>query len=93
MNATVKFLANEVQKPQGSQSSGVFLPSAAIRDHDGRKIVLLAFNGKALQREIQVISQRSDGFVVKGLIGGENVITTAPANLKDGDKIRIKGQS
>jgi HlyD family secretion protein len=93
MNATVKFLANEIQKPQGSVSPGVFLPSATIRDHDGKKIVLLAFNGKALQREIQVILQRSDGFVVKGLIGGENVITTAPGNLKDGDKIRIKGQS
>ena len=55
--------------------------------------MLLAFNGKALQREVQILSQRSDGFVVSGLIGGESVITTAPANLKDGDKIRIKGQS
>jgi len=27
------------------------------------------------------------------LNGGENVITTAPQSLKDGDKIKIKGQS
>jgi len=93
MNATVKFLANENQKTQSSQATGVFLPTAAVRDHDGKKIVLLAFNGKALQREVQIISQRSDGFMVKGLIGGESVITTAPSNLKDGDKIQIKGQS
>lgn len=93
MNATVKFLANENQKTQSSQATGVFLPTAAVRDHDGKKIVLLAFNGKALQREVQIISQRSDGFMVKGLIGGESVITTAPSNLKDGDKIHIKGQS
>jgi hypothetical protein len=46
-----------------------------------------------LQREVQVISQRSGGFLVQGLVGGESVITTAPANLKDGDKIKIKGQS
>ena len=94
MNATVKFLANETQKPQGvAQGTDVFLPTAAVRDNNGKKIVLLAFNSKALQREIQVVSQRSDGFMVKGLIGGESVITNAPANLKDGDKIKIKGQS
>jgi hypothetical protein len=27
------------------------------------------------------------------LIGGENVITAGPADLKDGQKISIKGQS
>jgi hypothetical protein len=31
--------------------------------------------------------------VVQGLNGGEDVITTAPQELKDGDKIKIKGQS
>jgi HlyD family secretion protein len=93
MNATVKFLADDTKKTVGTQPSGVLVPTAAIRDRDGKKIVFLAFNGKALQREVQVISQRSGGFMVQGLVGGESVITTAPANLKDGDKIKIKGQS
>jgi hypothetical protein len=44
-------------------------------------------------REVQVLSQRSGGLIVKGLVGGENVITAGPPNLKDGDKIKIKGQS
>ena len=30
--------------------------------------------------------------VVQGLNGGEDVITSAPQNLRDGDKIKIKGQ-
>lgn len=93
MNATVKFLANDTEKNENPQSTDVFIPTSAMRDHDGKKIVLLAFNGKAVQREVQILSQRSDGFVVKGLIGGESVITTAPSTLKDGDKIRIKGQA
>ncbi|MFZ0286239.1 MAG: efflux RND transporter periplasmic adaptor subunit, partial [Terriglobales bacterium] len=93
MNATVKFLADNSKKADGSELSGVLVPAMAIRDHNGKKIVFLAFDGKALQREVQVISQRSDGFLVRGLVGGENVITTAPANLKDGYKIKIKGQS
>jgi hypothetical protein len=44
-------------------------------------------------RGVQVVSQRSGGLMVTGLVGGENVITAAPQNLKDGDKIKIKGQS
>ena len=48
---------------------------------------------RTMQREVQVISQRSNGILVGGLTGGENVITAAPPNLKDGDRIKIKGQS
>ena len=92
MNATVRFLASD--RPKDTKGpSGVFVPSAAIRDNSGKKIVLIAFDGKAVAREIHVLGQRSDGAVVDGLVGGESVITAAPPTLKDGDKIKIKGQS
>lgn len=94
MNATVKFLADETPKTAAAKGpAGVFVPSAAIRDRDGKKIVLIAFDGKAVAREIHVLGQRADGAMVDGLVGGESVITTAPATLKDGDKIKVKGQS
>lgn len=92
MNATVKFLADE-KKTTGTQPRGAFVPANAMRDRDGKKIVLLAFDGKAHAREVHVISQRSDGFLVDGLVGGESVIITAPQDLKDGDSIKVKGQS
>jgi len=92
MNATVRFLAND-QPKDAKGPAGVFVPTTAIRDHDGKKVVLIAYNGKAMAREIHVTSQRADGALVDGLVGGENVITTAPATLKDGDKIKVKGQS
>ena len=92
MNATVKFLANEAPKT-AKQPSGVFVPAAAIRDRDGKKVVFIAYDGKAVAREVQVLSQRADGAMVDKLVGGESVITTAPATLKDGDKIKIKGQA
>jgi HlyD family secretion protein len=95
-NATVKFLANE-PKNDGAKNtkapSGVFVPSTAIRDLDGKKIVLVAFNGRAVAREVHITSQRADGALVDGLVGGESVITTAPSTLKNGDRIKIKGQS
>jgi len=46
-----------------------------------------------MAREVHILSPRSDGALVDGLIGGESVITVAPPGLKDGDKIKIKGQS
>jgi HlyD family secretion protein len=92
MNATVKFLANE-QPKNSKQPDGVFVPSTAIHDINGKKIVFIAYNGKAVAREVHVTSQRADGALVDGLVGSESVITTAPATLKDGDKIKIKGQS
>jgi HlyD family secretion protein len=92
MNATVRFLANEAPKA-ATGPAGVFVPSMAIRDRDGKKVVLLAYNGKAVAREVHVMSQRADGALVDGLVGGESVITAGPATLKDGDKIKVKGQS
>src|ERR1700721_1646461 len=92
MNATVKFLANDTPK-NAAAPSGVYVPSTAIHERDGKKIVLIAYNGKAIAREVHVVGQRRDGALVNGLVGGESVITTAPATLKDGDKIKIKGQS
>lgn len=93
MNATVKFLANEDKQSISQQPSGAFVPGAAVKDRDGKKVVFVAFNDKAVMKPVSVISTRSGGFVVSGLIGGENVITVAPADLKDGQKITIKGQS
>jgi HlyD family secretion protein len=90
MNATVKFLADE-PKAANKGPSGAFVPSAAVREHEGKKVVFLAFDGKARIREIHVLSQRTDGFLVEGLVGGESVITKGPQDLKDGDTIKVKG--
>src|SRR5215471_3908860 len=94
MNSTVKFIADEpAQKSTASGPAGVFVPSNAVRDASGKKIVLIVYKNKALQREVRVLAQRSGGVLVDGLVGGEDVITAGPADLKDGDKIKVKGQS
>jgi HlyD family secretion protein len=92
MNTTVRFVADE-SKAGTQQAVGAFVPSAAIRDTDGKKFVFLALQGKAMKREVKILSQRNTGALVSGLNGGESVITAAPEDLKDGDKIKVKGQS
>ncbi|HEX7892779.1 MAG TPA: efflux RND transporter periplasmic adaptor subunit [Terriglobales bacterium] len=93
MNTTVKFLADENKTSGTQQNAGAFVPTAAIRDDNGSKFVFLVLDGKAIKRPVKILSQRNAGALVSGLNGGETVITTAPENLKDGDKITIKGQS
>ncbi len=92
MNATVKFIASEAAAAT-SGSSGVLVPASAVRERGGKKVVLVAFGGKAVEREVRVLAQRSNGTLVDGLTGGEDVITAGPADLKDGEKIKVKGQS
>ena len=88
-NANVRFLGEENNK-QTQVSTGVIVPSNAVRDSNGKKTVLVAFNGRAVSREIKVVSQRSNGYLVDGLTGGEDIIVNAPSELKEGDRIRIK---
>ena len=76
MNANVKFLADE-NKHTSSQPQGVFVPTPAIRDRDGKKFVFLSFEGKAIAREVKILSQRSGGVLVQGLNGGEDVVSAA----------------
>src|SRR3954471_12244999 len=92
MNTTVHFIADE-NKSANAQSAGAYVPAAALRDADGKKYVFIAFNDKAMKRDVKILAQRSGGALVSGLNGGETVITAAPESLKDGDKIKIKGQS
>jgi HlyD family secretion protein len=89
-NANVRFLADANQSPSHTVSSGAVVPTSAVHDSGGKRLVMVAFNGKAIAREVKVLSQRSDGYVVDGLNGGEDVIVNAPADLKDGDRVKTK---
>ena len=89
-NANVRFLSDQKPGAKRTVSSGAVVPGSALRDAGGKRVVLIAFNGRAVQREVKLIAQRSDGDLVEGLTGGEDVIINAPSDLKDGDKIRIK---
>jgi HlyD family secretion protein len=90
MNATVKFLADE--KAAAGTPAGILVPGPAVRDRAGTKLVLIAYEGKAVARPVSIAATRAGGFLVTGLTGGEDVITAGPPGLKDGDRIRIKGQ-
>jgi len=92
MNATVKFLADE-NKSATKAPTGAVVPTSAVVDRNGKKVVFVALKDKAIMREVHVISPRSGGYLVDGLVGGESVITGPAESLKNGDPIKIKGQT
>jgi HlyD family secretion protein len=89
MNASVAFVADE--KPAAGSSAGapgvIVVPPSAIRDNT----VFVLLGGKAVQRQIKAGPASSQGVRVEsGLIGGEDLIVSPPAGLKDGDRVRQK---
>lgn len=89
MNASVAFVSDEKKEQVTSTAAPVvFVPAAAVKD--GAVFVIL--NGKALRKPVKVNGSTSEGQRIEsGLIGGEDVILNPPAELKDGDKVRMKG--
>ena len=95
MNARSAFVARE----QASRKEGsavppkIVIPTAAVRDSGGRKSIFIVFEGKAAERSIKTGNSTSRGVeVAEGLIGGEEIVLSPPATLKDGDRIAVKAK-
>lgn len=89
MNASVDFLSDA--KPAGAEKTAVapalYVPTSAIRDG----AVFVHLNGKAIKRPVKTAGTSSQGVrVEEGLIGGEEILVNPPAELKTGDKVKIK---
>lgn len=90
MNASVAFLSDEPAQPaaQAAGKSVVYVPGAAVRDG----AVMVVVGDRAVRRAVRVSGSTAQGLrVEEGLIGGEDVILNAPADLKDGARVRVKG--
>jgi HlyD family secretion protein len=91
MNSSVVFLSDE--KPAETATATVvakpvvIVPSTAVRDG----AVFVVLDGKAVRRAVKTGSTSGSGIrIEEGLIGGEDLIVSPPAALKDGDKVRRK---
>ncbi len=94
MNAQVAFLAPD-QPPNGDRvlsSSRITVPSASVRDREGRKTVLVVVQDRVRERPVRIGDLSGEGVVVsEGLIGGEEIVVSPPGNLADGDRVRKAG--
>ncbi|MGA8027744.1 MAG: efflux RND transporter periplasmic adaptor subunit, partial [Bryobacteraceae bacterium] len=87
MNATVSFY-NDV-KPQAETQAKrvVVIPQGAVQNGN----VFVVVNGHARKRPVMVGGASDKGTLIEsGLIGGEDLIVSPPADLKDGQRVQVK---
>ncbi len=93
MSAKVTFLEKEAPREASAPPAQVVtIPKSAVASRDGRSVVFEVVEGRARQRAVVVAGEYQGRQVVKqGLAGGERIVSQPPADLKDGDAVRIKG--
>lgn len=93
MNATVSFLSagNSATTQSGAAVQPTLrIPASAVRDG----AVFVLEDGKAVKRPVTVgqTSAKGEIEIRKGLIGGEDLIVSPPADLKDGAAVKMSGE-
>ena len=88
MGAKVVFEANDA--PVVAAPRRVFVPQAALVQADGHSYVWVMENGAVRQQPVDVGPARGDRTEVRqGLLGGESLVLTPPAGLKNGSKVKL----
>jgi RND family efflux transporter MFP subunit len=91
MGVRVSFLekADQGVKPL----PGVLVPKSAVVQRDGKDVVFAVKDGRAARTAVTTGADFSDlKQVTQGLSAGAEVVTTPAAELKDGEKVRVKAR-
>jgi len=88
----VKVAFRETAGPT-STAHAVVVPKVAVREQNGRKVVLVVENGRAERRAVTLGSSDSDEATISsGLSGGEKVALDWPENLPDHSPVKEVGR-
>jgi RND family efflux transporter MFP subunit len=69
------------------------VPSGAVVDRNGQKVVYLAQGDKSVERKVKTgVSAGGKTEITEGLSGGESVITSGLTSMKDGLAIKVQPQ-
>lgn len=91
MSAKVAFLSREMQKDE--EKPRVVLSKNAIREQNGKKIVLLIKGNKVVERQITTGVVLNDMIEVReGLKAGDRIVINPPDSLKNGSRIKLEQQ-
>jgi RND family efflux transporter MFP subunit len=91
MGVKVTFLGDEPKKQSGAVEPVASIPSDALRDENGAKIVFIVKDNKLERRAVKAGSARgSDTEIFAGLVPGDMVVTKGPQDLHDGETIQLK---
>jgi hypothetical protein len=73
---------------------GVLVPKSAVVQRDGKDVVFVVKDGRAMQTPVTAGADFSDmKQVTQGLGAGAEVVTTPPTGMQDGEKVQVKAGS
>jgi HlyD family secretion protein len=93
MGIKVTFLSDEPVKKKDASEPVVAatLPTEALHDENGKKIVYLVKNDHLERRAVSIgNAQGGQTEILSGLAAGDEVVVKGPANLQDGQAVEIK---
>ena len=90
MGVKVAFHGNE--PPAGTSTSAVILaPKTAVRTEGGSSVVYTVGGERAERRAVKVgVEQAEKVEILSGLNGGEQVVVSPPAELRDGMRVTVR---
>ncbi len=91
MSAKVLFMSKGSKQTEKDQTPVLVVPNTAVADRNGKQIVFLVKNGKAVEVNVKT-GQQFDSYVEikSGISNGEQVIDNLTGNIKDGTKVKVK---
>jgi HlyD family secretion protein len=88
MGVKVSFASTDAT---AQQRRAVLVPKGAVRRDGDRDVVFLVSDEKVERRAVVVASSDGDtSRIASGLSSGETVVTSSKAELKDGQRVRVK---
>ncbi len=95
MGVRVSFLERASDNTGEQKPQGVRVPAAAVVQRDGAEVAFaLGDEDRVEQRALKTgATSGSERIVLSGLTAGETVVLDPPETLKDGDRVRLAGDS
>jgi hypothetical protein len=91
LSARVSFTAQPTQGKTGR--TRVLIPKNAIRTVEGKAGVFRIVEGRARFQPVRTGAETQGQVeIVEGLVGGEQIVSSSTAEIRDGDKVRVQGE-
>jgi RND family efflux transporter MFP subunit len=92
MGVKVSFLRDEEPAQAAVPVQRFSVPKSAVRTLDGRTVVFVLKQDRVERRAVRAGLEEGDQVeVLSGLSAGEQVVVEGPVDLKDGDRVKVRG--
>jgi HlyD family secretion protein len=92
MGVKVTFITSD--PAAAAATTSVVIPRAALRRDGEQDVVFVVQDRKAERRAVRVATTQGDQVrLASGVAAGEQVVISGPAELRDGDSVRVSGRA